>query len=607
MYAGQEWTWYEQINEVSPSTVQDTRPLYLAFFSSDKGTEEITNLSGNDFFNMYGKKADFFKHGQPLIQAHRIINAGGKILGKRLVADDATLANNIFAVQLTNVTTNKTNTDGEQLYIDPTTGEETTTVTDTPATVSTASMKYIVYSVENCKSFAEAEQEALKKLNEEEGIFPLLVIADNGRGNSGKKVQIVPNYTMSKNLGFCLYEISSMEDSQVIETNTFTINPDIIYLNTNMGIRDGIMKQLRTSYCADGLTKFIEKLSEYTGYTKEYLLANDVLFGKNVKGVAIDGIEFAEGSVELDNIYGIALQNGSNGAFADAPFGKDEWKAQAISFLTGKFDDAIYDVDLYKLDIVMDANYPKEVKNAIVDLVNFREDCFFFRDLGVETATYNDITTVVNAEDWKRSKFVGDYLTTYDVIDEYSKKQIKVTMMYSLAPMLVSHFENGRNRPLAGEINNMVITEALPNTINFAPRITPYVNQKELIDDMRVNFANYSSDKLVIQSLYTSKEKLGPLSWINNVLATQEVVKAVRTYCPKIRFQFQEADDFTNYKDEVDSLLRNYNINFKSLELIYTADKIATSQKIFKAAINFEYKNFVQSEKFDVFAIDSAY
>lgn len=44
------------------------RATFMTVFSSDKGPETLQkNLSGNDFFALYGDNPNFFKHGQPLL------------------------------------------------------------------------------------------------------------------------------------------------------------------------------------------------------------------------------------------------------------------------------------------------------------------------------------------------------------------------------------------------------------------------------------------------------------------------------------------------------------------------------------------------------------
>ena len=76
-----------------PISEKRVMPLFCTVFTSDKGTEDWYRVSGKDFFNLYGENISFARHGQPLLQAAMTINAGGELICKRLVADDAKLAN----------------------------------------------------------------------------------------------------------------------------------------------------------------------------------------------------------------------------------------------------------------------------------------------------------------------------------------------------------------------------------------------------------------------------------------------------------------------------------------------------------------------------------
>ena len=181
MYAGTKVNWHEVLMaDSNKSSIDDSLPLFLCAFSADKGSEEITDLTYSEFKKMYGDTANFFKYGQPLLQAHQILAAGGRVLGKRIVAEDATLANLIITAEVTSQEVNKTNADGQQLYIGSD-GQETTEVTDTLATTVYATVKYdsVTYDV---KTMAELEAKAASLKTE--SVFPLFIISDNGRGVS---------------------------------------------------------------------------------------------------------------------------------------------------------------------------------------------------------------------------------------------------------------------------------------------------------------------------------------------------------------------------------------------------------------------------------------
>ena len=615
MYAGTKVNWHEVLMaDSNKSSIDDSLPLFLCAFSADKGSEEITDLTYSEFKKMYGDTANFFKYGQPLLQAHQILAAGGRVLGKRIVAEDATLANLIITAEVTSQEVNKTNADGQQLYIGSD-GQETTEVTDTLATTVYATVKYdsVTYNV---KTMAELEAKAASLKTE--SVFPLFIISDNGRGVSVKKVRITPDYDTSKKLTYMLYKIAEIEGVSAVETQRFSMYPDAV--NTINGVRRNMvldkhtMNQLNAEMYTEGCSAFVEKLAEITGYSVDDLYTFDVLFGKTVKQKELGLIKIDETGLDITSDYGMELKSGSNGKFGDAPFAgtvaSQDWADQAIAFFDGTFSDEIFDLDQHKIDFCVDANYPDDVKAAIVKLADFREDFFYFRDLGLNINSITDVYDKVTDLNWTLTPFAGDYMSTYDIIDPFSHKQINVTMTYGLAPLLVNHYTTNVAAPIAGEFNNFVISDYVPGTLNIIPRVTPTVDQKEILDDLKVNFVNLTSDKLLaVQSTYTSQDHNGPLSYSSNVIVTQMVIKSIRRYCPKIRFMLMDANatDFGKYKTLIeDNVISRFTQYFKSIELIYTRDDEQIASKIFNASLYCYYRDFPQGEVFDVFAIEGS-
>ena len=143
-------------------------------------------------------------------------------------------------------------------------------------------------------------------------------------------------------------------------------------------------------------------------------------------------------------------------------------------------------------------------------------------------------------------------------------------------------------------------------TLNFAPKHTPYVNQFKELDDLRINYLSfYNGDVLTMNSEYTSQTRYTQLSWINNVLAVQQVIKAIRELCPKIRYSFLDGDDLTKYKKDVNDLIVNrYSNLFSSFEIEYVSNALYNSNKIIYACLYVKFRNFVQTEIFKIIALD---
>jgi len=604
---------YEDQSGISTLPITEVRnmPLYCAVFSSDKGTEAWTRISGEDFFKMYGKSISFKRHGQPLLQAAMSINSGAELLCKRLVAEDATLANMGIVAAITQEETEVQGTDatGALLYVDSE-GNQTVEVTETPYMVSKTVNKvtYSIKSAENTATIKEAADAILENLAE--GEYLLYVISDNGRGTSKKRIKITPNYKVSKSLEYVLYTLQVFEGNIEVESMTFSANHALIANGVNISLQGMVStnsSQLQCIEYPDQLDAYVEALAAATGddtIDAAAMYKYDVLFGCTNRGTDLPNITFDADGINLQYEYGQMLSGGSNGAFGDYPIeAVDAWADQAVEAFNGTFDNVIYNMDQYKIDAIVDANYPAKVKRAIEALAMFREDFMYFRDQGLKVTTINAIES--NCKDEAKSMFCATYPQSYDIIDPYTKRQISVTIGYDIAIKLVQHINNGRILPTAGMKYNMSIDNAIYGTLSFSPVICPTVNQKEILEDMRVNYASYIDNRLVIEALYTSQEKYSQWSFVNNVMGIQEVVKAIRTRCPAIRYTFFEGEDLEAYKADVEEVIAAYRSNFNTLTLEYVQDATYSVNKIFYAVLKVAYKDFIQTEMIKVVALST--
>ena len=611
------WDDQSQINQPTVPT-EDTidRPIIMVACSADKGPEEWKKkLYGQDFFDYYGTPS-FTKHGQALIQAANVINAGGYVTMKRIVATDSTLANIGVYAQVTNTKKQKTDSNGTPLYTDADTGKETTEPSgNTPIMENHVQIDYKLAAVSlngnDVNTFANtflADKQHTNEIGEDDQ-YPLFIITDNGRGVSNKRFRIYQDTTTSKPLNYVTYFIDILENGETLETISFTMNPDIILKDRNMSIQNSIRinsKQVRCVFFEDEFDAFVENVSYLIGDTAGKFKYADVLFGTDLLGKAYPNITIGT-DVNLSTVYGIQLLNGSNGNFGNRPINSDEYATELKKAYDGSFSDEIYDLDNNRIDAIFDANYPATVKRAIEELVNFREDCMFFRDLGIGARSVEEIR--LRDEDNTHSRFCATYCNSYDIYDPYTKKQITVTVMYHLAQLFVRHFINGRIRPFCGQKYDVVIPneDVVPGTLNFYPKHTPQLDQKVEMDDLRINYLSYyEGDILTMNSEYTSQTEYTQLSWINNVLGVQELIKAIRALCPKIRYTFLDGEDLSKYKKDVqNTVIDKYADRFQSCTIEYVSDALYDSNKVIYAVIKVQFRNFIQTEIFKIIALQS--
>ena len=575
MYPGTIFKWHDHsgIQTTTTSVADSTAPLFFQVFSSDKGTEELTEYSSSSAFDaMYGSM-DFARHGQAAIQAKRIIDAGGRLLVKRVVADDSTLAN---VVLIANVV---------------------------PAN-NGVTVTWEAQSIAGCKTFDEVKTAAQALLTD--GKYPVFVYTDNGRGVSNKSVKLTPDYATSRSVGKMFYTLSVYEGTTIAEQVTIAVNPNTNYGNVSYRLDKFTNVQISGEVLEDAFNAYAQKLADELAIDLDTIAYDDIVFGYTTKGEAIPNFTLDAEGVDLDSDNGVAFAEGDNGAFGDAPIGTEALTAALVEVFADENGDhdEVFDVDTYKIAAICDANYPDEVKKAIFDWVTFRQDCMFFRDYGLGLTTFLQITARHDDFIDQRNYFVSDFATSYLVTDPISRKNIEVTMMYDFAPLLVDHIANRANAPLAGTANSFILESAIKGTINFTPVITPKSNQKQAMDDIRVNYAIFEGNQCVVQSTYTAQDANTQLSYSCNVLGIQRVCRAVREACPKQRYSLSTGNDLQSYAKVVEDTLANYRSDFSTLNFIYTQDTLRVQQKIFYASIEFAFLGWAQTEIFDIYAIN---
>ena len=383
-------------------------PTFLACVSSDRGPEDARMVQGSNFYKLYGADIQFRKHGQPLLNAATIINNGGRLFVKRVVAEDSTLANSIIVANVKVISTQKVDTDGNNLYLNDD-GEETTEVTTTPAMSETAQVTYETYSISDVMnpniSSLDAAIEKIAAVDGEEDDFgdivyryPLFAVSEIGRGPSTKRYRIVPDYTNSKNQKYMFYDFMLYYDADNnYESVRFCVNPDVIFSEVSMNLTTAVKRDISQASAKlydDYVNAYAEKISQVTGISTEELINMDILFGATRKGVAIEGLEVNpvsdEVTIDLNAVEGISLEEGSNGSFGDAPYGTDLYFQKVHEFFSGEATDEIYNLDNYRIDIALDANYPDFIKRDLEILADYRKDFLYMGDLGYLT-TYEEI------------------------------------------------------------------------------------------------------------------------------------------------------------------------------------------------------------------------
>ena len=612
-----------QVQSIETSSVSNPTAVYMQLYTSNKGTEDWELLRTFDGFTDAKGGMSFHKHGQAQLTVAQALRSGAYVLGKRLVSEDAALANTTVMARL----------------------------------VKVDNITYVYFytkSAVNCGSFEDAYNTGYGSFDAEaEDVtdIPLFTVTPMGRGESLIFFRITPISVASKKKNtsdYLRYTFEVIEDNRVLESVIVTMNPDIIVDGVSQAMDIKIRNnsnQIRVKLHDDGMYKLIEMLAKTAvdedgkAIPANELINMDFIGGYDRSGtVAIGGIvtvahnKASENSewvankpsdiqaiYDLSDPVGIPLANGSYGSMGNVPMSNPEEMEKMLLAALGKskgtdtssnlfdptlsslFDPVIYDLDAYKVDCIFDCNWPTTVKNAIIDLVDFRGDMVFLCDLNTEANTLELIkesAALINS-----SNYTALYHNYFNIIDPFTKKEITVTMPYLLIDKFTNHMSRGIGRPFAGIANNIYFTDIIENSVNFLPVEIPGHNQKQELVDDNINYLSLYDGVLVMETMYVNDPADTQLSYLHNIMAVQEIIKLIRTRCPRTRYTFLSGDDLETYIADVQAIVNEYSTNFKSISCEYMADETYEQNNIFYAVLKVQFKNFVQEEYFKIIAL----
>lgn len=637
-----------------------TRPIVFAGFTSDKGTEEYTKWQGEDFFDQYGE-ISFARHGQPLLQAANVINNGGIVYAKRVVDPTSRLAMLGVVAHVKEISRQETRIKMDPLTGSPITKEDGSYVTEElywkavdvaqfsepaqrplytkdEAGADGVAAMYKVCQVNYSVETLDAEENVHgndyvatskafydKYKNKKDNKFPLFLVMDNGRGVSQKSITISLDSTLSRSAQSARYVIDIDENNNTLESIVFSLNPSEVEAGYNLffdSVVKRTSKQVKCFGYEDQMQLFYAKVAAIAGLSETRLRESDIIGARTWKGEAFKTFEVLESTndgvatVKLDSFAGHSLLGGYNGdTFGTSPISNYKgvtdstsvYATEMAKVYNGTFNDDIFDIDNNPIDIVVDANYPHIVKRAIENLCNFRQDVFFFRDMGTKGLT--NILAIKNAKTLNtggNTRYVATYCQYFDIFDPYTRKQITVTMGYAIARLICMHFANGRSLVCAGQNNGWVVPEIIEGTLSYVPKVTPAGDQVAEMDDLHINFGKYYNGIFSLASEYTSQDIYTQLSFANNVLAIQELIKQIRIACPKSRYKFITGTDFEDYKKDVQAVIDANANKFASIAIDFKTDSVYAANKIVYAVIQVSFRDFAQAEIFRIVAIPIA-
>lgn len=433
---------------------------------------------------------------------------------------------------------------------------------------------------------------------------PLMTFRAMGRGEYGQTLRwrITPNvdYERDYQKKFFNFEILSTENGlsreaqyvgmaispldleQSVQINDVIANYDPGEYPVNINVYEEGVEEIYNAY-----VEFLNALAEGNPelvITVPSISEFDIFFGNEVSNSSktvpyeyyyVFNTVDDDTVCDLSNTIGNTMDGGTEGSFGETGEALDNAIAdEYIRAFQGKTDPAILSPRRVPSDALFDANYPYEVKKALVTLTLARNDCLCYMDMGIV-----DSLSGPNWAAFKRQ--YGDIFATreisknpqhYEVRDIHTKKRTKVTMTYFMAQKLPDHYKSvGKHIPFVMDF--ATLSGHMRNSL--APIVDMW--ETELKEELYLNRFNYfeaigenqfvravqntgqmiNSDLLEehnVQTLFDIKRILEYDAWKNGYNFTSSEARA--------RFKRFEEAKFTDWKgSKVDTISIRFDVN----------------------------------------------
>ena len=577
-----------QINDNSIRTYSNSREglvNMLFVFTSPKGIDgKVTTIANglSEFTDTFGD-GPFSVYGQPFLNAKAAASTDAAILRCiRVTAPDATYANRHIYVRYRTVPASG---DGDEAK---------------PAYMEVMFIPRSATGIKSLDEFITKAPAAATDLEDGWKEMRLFSVISKGRGTYGNKfrVRLSNNYRSDKvsaykNYYFTLFENSTSReqrrvcmypDSRISGINYYLENvindvntgSDSIMISVNDAALSILFNEYKTNVDPNttlteetfdpilGINKNLASSANYSSFAD---VTNDV--GGDARIANYNIVSDAElGTVELNSILGVSLDAGSDGVFALGSVGREEAINTAYeAAFKGEIDRNILSKYRCPLDVVLDANYPINVKIAMSTLNDTRkEDHITYYDLGLDISSLSDPYSISEELDMYASHWTYAIDAYYGKIkDPYNLKIIEVTSTYNLALKLPSHWKkyNGKHVPYAGDYG--VIDTYIKDSIY--PVYDDSIDSKYLdkLKDAHINYAQIDAKGRVLRANQDTRyPEIGTsltvsnLTELNNCHIILDIKKDAEAIAAEFLYHFNEDSDLSVFNIRLETLTSKY-------------------------------------------------
>jgi hypothetical protein len=330
---------------------------------------------------------------------------------------------------------------------------------------------------------------------------------------------------------------------------------------------------------------------------------------KSVEGVIKESIDstILEADSESRNIYVVRPQNYNNYAQLDGGSDGDlddsntalktsTTKNLLIQAYNGFIDPDITNKKEYLVDMVLDANYPVDVKNAISSFCSeIRKDCVAFLDTGFQANPEQALEVRRNSLQMS-TMYTSIFAQDFVVYDEFTGKDIKVTTPYYLAskvPLLDN--SPGMSYPMAGPRRG---TFSGFKKLSYNP--SPI--WKEQLYRKQVNYVEQDSERTNLATQLTSQTVVSATSHINNVRTLLRILREVENLSETHKMEFNDDQTLQSFQENLNILLDKWRNNRAVKNVIGTvyASDYDREQNILRVRVEISFTSIIERIMIDM-------
>jgi hypothetical protein len=276
-----------------------------------------------------------------------------------------------------------------------------------------------------------------------------------------------------------------------------------------------------------------------------------------------------------------------------------------IKAFSGLFDSNIIQTNETEIDLVLDANFNLNVKQAMIDYSQqLRKDCLTILDLNINNTQSdyldyrrNQLTSANDSDELETgipvdTRFVSLISGDRFVFDEITKKNIQVTNTYYLSTLIPTNDKlYGIGKNYVG-VNRSVITNYIENKGSAHPTEP----EKEELYTNQINYLTKTFKDLYFDSQETTLTKSSALGEVSKSRAYLRIERIAKSICNRTQWEFATEEVYKNLESSIAVALESF-VKDGTCEYIRPrvwADDYAKANKLVYVYVELKFTDIIE-------------